>query len=87
MIFLNNYNNLFFYHYVYNIYLKFLQLQISWNFKKDNLRIFKFINYLEMSSDLDVHLETLRNGQFLKESEVKELCARAREIFVEESNV
>jgi serine/threonine-protein phosphatase 4 catalytic subunit len=40
-----------------------------------------------MSSDLDKHLETLRKGQFLKESEVKDLCARAREIFVEEANV
>jgi serine/threonine-protein phosphatase 4 catalytic subunit len=39
------------------------------------------------TSDLDKQIELLRKGQFLKESEVKDLCAKAREIFVEESNV
>ena len=39
------------------------------------------------SSDIDKQIETLRKGQFLKECEVKDLCAKAREIFVEESNV
>ena len=42
---------------------------------------------MSTTSDLDKQIETLRKGQFLKESEVKDLCARAREIFVEESNV
>jgi serine/threonine-protein phosphatase 4 catalytic subunit len=39
------------------------------------------------NSDLDKQIATLKKGTFLKESEVKDLCARAREIFVEESNV
>ena len=39
------------------------------------------------TSELDKQIETLKKGTFLKESEVKDLCARAREIFVEESNV
>jgi len=40
-----------------------------------------------MSSDLDRQIEQLRKCQIIKESEVKTLCAKAREIFVEESNV
>ena len=38
-------------------------------------------------SDLDRQIEQLRNCQHLKESEVKELCTKAREILVDESNV
>ncbi len=38
-------------------------------------------------STLDKHIETLRKGKFLKESEVKTLCEKARELLVEESNV
>jgi len=40
-----------------------------------------------MSSDLDRQIEQLRNCEIIKESEVKTLCAKAREILVEESNV
>ncbi|KAI9496344.1 serine/threonine-protein phosphatase 4 catalytic subunit [Zychaea mexicana] len=36
---------------------------------------------------LDRQLEQLRNGEFISEQEVKELCQKAREILVEESNV
>jgi len=40
-----------------------------------------------MSSDLDRQIEQLRKCQIIKESEVKALCSKAREILVEESNV
>jgi len=40
-----------------------------------------------MSSDLDRQIEQLKKCQLIKESEVKTLCARAREILIEESNV
>jgi len=40
-----------------------------------------------MSSDLDRQIEQLRRCQIIKESEVKALCAKAREILIEESNV
>ena len=38
-------------------------------------------------SDLDRQLEQLRRCELIKESEVKILCTKAREILVEESNV
>ena len=38
-------------------------------------------------SDLDRQIEQLRRCDYLKESEVKALCARARELLVDESNV
>lgn len=38
-------------------------------------------------SDLDRQIELLQKGEYIKESEVKLLCAKAREILVEESNV
>jgi serine/threonine-protein phosphatase 4 catalytic subunit len=38
-------------------------------------------------SDLDRQIEQLRRCDIIKESEVKALCAKAREILVEESNV
>ena len=38
-------------------------------------------------SDLDRQIEQLRRCEIIKESEVKSLCAKAREILVEESNV
>ena len=41
---------------------------------------------LEMS-DLDRQIEQLRRCEIIKESEVKALCSKAREILVEESNV
>eukprot|EP01091_Cochliopodium_minus_P017248 TRINITY_DN66_c0_g1_i2.p1 TRINITY_DN66_c0_g1~~TRINITY_DN66_c0_g1_i2.p1 ORF type:complete len:306 (+),score=73.59 TRINITY_DN66_c0_g1_i2:98-1015(+) len=40
-----------------------------------------------MSSDLDRQIEMLRRCEIIKESEVKELCRKAREILLEESNV
>eukprot|EP00033_Pygsuia_biforma_P000133 GCRY01000168.1.p1 GENE.GCRY01000168.1~~GCRY01000168.1.p1 ORF type:complete len:306 (+),score=28.97 GCRY01000168.1:245-1162(+) len=40
-----------------------------------------------MSSDLDRQIEQLKRCEIIKESEVKDLCAKAREILVEESNV
>lgn len=39
------------------------------------------------SSDLDRQIQQLRDCHHLKESEVRTLCAKAREILVEESNV
>uniref|UniRef100_A0AAX7VKC6 Uncharacterized protein n=1 Tax=Astatotilapia calliptera TaxID=8154 RepID=A0AAX7VKC6_ASTCA len=38
-------------------------------------------------SDLDRQIEQLRRCELIKENEVKALCAKAREILVEESNV
>lgn len=38
-------------------------------------------------SDLDRQIEQLKRCEYLKELEVKALCARAREILVDESNV
>ena len=38
-------------------------------------------------SDLDRQIEQLKRCEYLKESEVKALCDRAREILVDESNV
>ncbi|KAJ3037844.1 Serine/threonine-protein phosphatase 4 catalytic subunit [Rhizophlyctis rosea] len=40
-----------------------------------------------MGSDLDRQIEQLRRCEIIKESEVKELCNKAREILIEESNV
>ncbi|KAL3892856.1 MAG: hypothetical protein SGPRY_014717, partial [Prymnesium sp.] len=40
-----------------------------------------------MSSDLDRQIEQLKRCEYIKEPEVKALCAKAREILVEESNV
>lgn len=39
------------------------------------------------NSDLDRQIEQLKNCEIIKEAEVKALCAKAREILVEESNV
>ncbi|KAA0201956.1 hypothetical protein HAZT_HAZT001429, partial [Hyalella azteca] len=39
------------------------------------------------NSDLDRQIEQLRKCEIIKENEVKALCAKAREILVEESNV
>ena len=38
-------------------------------------------------SDLDRQIEQLKRCEYIKEAEVKSLCAKAREILVEESNV
>jgi serine/threonine-protein phosphatase 4 catalytic subunit len=38
-------------------------------------------------SDLDRQIEQLKRCEIIKESEVKVLCAKAREILIEESNV
>ena len=38
-------------------------------------------------SDLDRQIAALRRCEYLKESEVKAICAKAREILVDESNV
>mmetsp|Transcript_35362 Transcript_35362/g.69359 ORF Transcript_35362/g.69359 Transcript_35362/m.69359 type:complete len:306 (+) Transcript_35362:27-944(+) len=40
-----------------------------------------------MSSDLDRQIEQLKRCEYIKESEVKELCQKAMEILMEESNV
>lgn len=39
------------------------------------------------TSDLDRQIEQLKRCEIIMESEVKALCAKAREILVEESNV
>jgi serine/threonine-protein phosphatase 4 catalytic subunit len=38
-------------------------------------------------SDLDNQIERLKKCEYLKESEVKALCDKAREILIDESNV
>lgn len=38
-------------------------------------------------SDLDEQIERLKNCEYLRETEVKALCAKAREILIDESNV
>ena len=38
-------------------------------------------------SDLDRQIDKLRNCEIISENEVKQLCNKAREIFIEESNV
>lgn len=38
-------------------------------------------------SDLDSQIEQLKNCEYIKEAEVKELCAKARDLLIEESNV
>lgn len=43
--------------------------------------------YINMLSELEKSIDKLKNGELLKEKEVKSLCARVREIFVEEGNV
>lgn len=40
-----------------------------------------------MSSDLDKQIEQLRRCEYIKESEVKTLCEKAKEILIEEANV
>ncbi len=40
-----------------------------------------------MASSIDYMIEQLRRCEFVPESDVKELCVKAREILVEESNV
>lgn len=59
-----------------------------------NLSIFMFdivsdslLSTMSDSSDLDRQIEQLKKCEIIKESEVKALCAKAREILVEESNV
>lgn len=39
------------------------------------------------ASDLDRQIEQLKKCEIIKEAEVKALCAKAREILIEESNV
>jgi len=46
-----------------------------------------YILIKNMASDLDRQIEQLRRCELIKESEVKALCAKAREILAEESNV
>tara|TARA_R110002050_G_scaffold175355_9_gene308271 strand:+ start:571 stop:777 length:207 start_codon:yes stop_codon:yes gene_type:complete len=38
-------------------------------------------------SNLDAQIEKLKNCEIISEKEVKELCLKAREILMEESNV
>jgi len=38
-------------------------------------------------SELDKQIEKLRNCEIISENQVKRLCNKAREIFIEESNV
>jgi hypothetical protein len=52
----------------------------------DSFFDFPFVAMSDLS-DLDRQLEQLRRCELIKESEVKTLCTKAREILVEESNV
>lgn len=38
-------------------------------------------------SDIDRQIEQLRNCKYLPENEVKDLCNKARELLIEESNI
>ena len=38
-------------------------------------------------SDIDKSIESLRNCKFISEREVKQLCQKATEILMEESNI
>lgn len=38
-------------------------------------------------NDLDEQIERLKRCEYLKESEVKNICEKAKEILIEESNV
>ena len=38
-------------------------------------------------SDLDKQIEQLRRCEYIKESEVKDLCEKSKEILIEEANV
>ena len=40
-----------------------------------------------MNSDIDKLYDILQNGDLIKENDVKVICARVREILVEEANV
>ena len=40
-----------------------------------------------MSLDVDMCIETLKKCELLKENEVKILCAKAKEVLIEEGNV
>lgn len=51
------------------------------------MAFFQSDDRVEMASDLDRQIEQLRRCELIKESEVKSLCAKAREILAEESNV
>lgn len=41
----------------------------------------------EFNCNLDKQIEQLKRCEYLKESEVKELCEKAKEILFEEANV
>lgn len=41
----------------------------------------------DSNSDLDRQIEQLKRCEIIQENEVKALCAKAREILIEESNV
>jgi serine/threonine-protein phosphatase 2A catalytic subunit len=45
------------------------------------------INLSDSSSDLNVWIEKLLNFKYLTEHEIKMLCEKAKEVFMEESNV
>ena len=69
-----------------------IEIPIYISKRKRGLLIFcnlncQFNKSAEMSSDLDRQIEQLRKCEIIKETEVKALCAKAREILVEESNV
>merc|ERR1712050_820784 len=54
---------------------------------KKSVSATKFKQFRTEMSDLDRQIEQLRRCEIIKESEVKALCSKAREILVEESNV
>ena len=39
------------------------------------------------TADLDSHIEQLKRCECISESKVKDLCNKARDIFIEESNI
>ena len=57
----------------------------------NHLKTATFTNFFSKTnkymSDLDRQIEQLKRFEILKESEVKALCTKAREILIDESNV
>lgn len=47
----------------------------------------KYLDTMTSMSNLDEQIERLKKCEYLKESEVKALCDKAREILIDESNV
>ena len=70
-----------------NLYCSFNFPEILQNRRQVDNLVNHFKIFKMNMSDLDRQIEVLRRCEVIKESEVKALCSKAREILVEESNV